>query len=93
MGDRIFKYTLSLTGLQFVVMPAGATLLTAQMQHGSPQLWAIVDDDRDDEIRSIAIYGTGQSIPEEHSGAYLGTFQMDDGALVLHVFESTQATS
>lgn len=83
---RIWKYTLSLTDTQTINMPHGAHLLAVQMQHGTPQLWALCDENSIYEPRNIAIYGTGNPIPNE-PGKYIDTFQMDVGALVFHVFD------
>lgn len=84
---RIYKYPLEVTDRQEVFMPMGATLLTAQMQHGILQLWSLVDENEQAETaRKIAIFGTGNPMPDDPS-AYLATFQMSGGALVFHVFE------
>lgn len=81
---RIFKYPLQATDRQLVNLPKGAELLTVQMQHGQPCLWALVDERQPTEDRAIMIYGTGH--PINTLGKYLGTFQMDGGALVFHAF-------
>jgi len=84
----IYKYPV---GDSAVSMPAGARLLTAQMQHGSLFVWAIVDPSAPRVLRCIRVYGTGHELPA-NPGAYLGTVQMHDGALVLHVFDEGEAT-
>ena len=86
---RIFKWALTpgSTGLH---MPAGAKVLTVQMQGNEPQLWALVDPEQPNERRTFEIHGTGHSVPE-NPGEYLATFQMDGGSLVWHVFEATNA--
>jgi len=49
-------------------------------------MWALVDETKTAmEIRSIVIVGTGNPVPE--LGAFIDTFQMQDGSLVFHVFE------
>ncbi len=86
---RIWKWTLTAADRQTLMLPTGAQLLTVQMQHGRPQVWALCDDAQDVwkvEPRTIAIYGTGNPMPER-PGKYLSTFQVDDGALVFHAFE------
>lgn len=84
--SRILKWSLAVTDEQVIQMPAGAKLLSVQMQRGVPQLWAMVDPDAPREARTIVVVGTGNPI---HSklGAFIGTVQMMDGALVWHVFE------
>jgi hypothetical protein len=76
-------------------MPLGAEILTIQMQFGEdtvpfehPRLWALVDLGVEKEKRSFCTYGTGHSLPDK-PGRYIGTFQLDSGSLVFHVFETT----
>jgi len=47
-------------------------------------LWALVDTEEQKAGQSICIFGTGH--PVEFVGGYLGTYQLNDGALVFHVF-------
>lgn len=85
---RIWKWTLAITDRQTVEMPAGSRLLTVQMQGGHPQLWALCEETNFLIPRQIAIYGTGNPIPDK-PGQYVATFQSHGGALVWHVFELT----
>lgn len=68
-------------------MPRGAKALTVQVQNGAPRLWALVDPEQPEERRVFEVYGTGHKIPDIHSVVYVGTFQVDDGAFVFHLFE------
>jgi hypothetical protein len=83
----IYKYPLELVDLQTLELPAGAELLTVQMQDGRPCLWAEVATSAPARPRTIAIYGTGNPIPGDAEIEYIGTFQMHGGALVFHAFE------
>jgi hypothetical protein len=83
---RIWKWTLTITDLQSLEMPHGAKIITVQVQHGEPQLWALCDENAEKEKRNIAIYGTGNPVPDV-PGTYIGTFQVRDGLLVFHVFD------
>lgn len=88
----IFKYPIDpvLGDLLTVRMPRGAQVLTVQVQYGTPCLWALVDPEAPHEIRTFATYGTGRpmQVPGNHNGAkYIGTYQVEGGALVFHVFE------
>lgn len=85
----IYKWTLT-PGSTELAMPAGAQVLTVQMQGGQPQLWAKVDPKQPKEWRTFAVYGTGHPMPDDPRLVYVATFQMDDGALVWHVFEEPQ---
>ena len=86
----IYKYKLE-PNFGTLEMPQGAQVLTVQMQGGTPCLWARVDTERALERRSFDVYGTGHEVPDDPRLVYVSTFQMDNGALVWHVFESTHA--
>lgn len=81
--QTIHKYPLELADRQQVQMPAGATLLTAQVQYGQPTLWALVNPANPPECRAIRIVGTGNPA----AGTYIATVQMHDGRVVWHLFE------
>lgn len=81
----IWKFPLKPVDRQVVEIPSGAQILAVQMQHGVPCFWALVRDDEERKKLGILIYGTGHRI-EGPLGVYLGTFQMDNGKLVFHVF-------
>jgi hypothetical protein len=69
-----------------IEMPAGAEVMAVHMQHGQPQMWALVDPSRPAEARRFRIAGTGHPINEQIE-QYVGTFLMYEGELVFHVFE------
>lgn len=82
---QIRKYPLAVVDTQYVRMPKGATLLSAQVQEGLPMLWALVDEESTEyKDRQIQTFGTGQPIVK--AGKYLNTYQL--GGLVLHVFDA-----
>ena len=87
----IWKFELTIDGKQTISIPAGATILTIQIQNGIPCLWALVDPSTEEkEHRVIQIIGTGHPIKENdfwRSYKYISTFQFMNGALVLHAFE------
>ena len=83
---RIWKWTLELTDVQTIEVPAGAKLLSTQAQQDVIQLWALCDENAPKEPRRIALYGTGNPMPDD-VGEYISTFQMHNGHLVLHAFE------
>lgn len=90
--SAVWKYEL-LAAEHFVLsMPKGAEVLTVQVQHGKPQLWARVDPTAEKEPRHFGVYGTGHRIQDPSEGvrlAYVGTFQIDGGQLVFHLFEGS----
>lgn len=87
---QIWKWPLVLADRQVIEVPAGARLLAVQVQRGSPQVWALCDPEKPKEPRGLAMYGTGHPVPAD-PGRYLGTFQIDGGQFVFHVFEVTSA--
>jgi hypothetical protein len=74
---------------QVIALPEGAEILTAQVQHGEPKLWALVEPSAKDEARYIWVIGTGwhKEIPEGRKLDYISTFQLREGRLIYHVFE------
>jgi hypothetical protein len=83
---RIFKYPAPISDALLIQMPKRAKVLTVQVQHGQPQLWALVDDDGSSVPRAFKWFGTGHSV-ERTAGNYVGTVQLEGGALVFHLFE------
>jgi hypothetical protein len=79
----VFKYPLELVDEQHVEMPTGSELLTVQVQHDTPMLWARVDTTRPAEQRLIRLAGTGNP---NAVGVYVATVQLLGGSLVLHAF-------
>jgi hypothetical protein len=69
-------------------LPLGAEFLSVQTQHGEAVAWFLVDDtiNRKMKRRVFNSYGTGHPVPD-NPGRYLGTFQLNGGALVFHFFE------
>lgn len=90
MTQTIHKYLLSVNDEQTIFMPYGAKILTVQMQHGYPFLWALVEPVPTHALLpcKILVRGTGHDCPSV--GRYIGTFQMNGGSLVFHVFEDQQ---
>ncbi len=67
-------------------MPEGARILSLQVQHGWPMLWAEVDPEMPLKTRSFATYGTGHPMAAVNR-SYIGTYFLSKGNLVYHVFE------
>lgn len=85
----VYKYPFVITDHVEIIMPAAAKILTVQMQADSPCIWALVTPDLPAVIvRRFRLAGTGHELPD-NIGAHVGTFQMEGGALVFHLFEAT----
>ena len=67
-------------------LPAGAQILTVQIQDDKPMLWALIDPNETlFSTRILGIYGTGHNVPY-NPGKYISTFQLK--GMVFHVFET-----
>lgn len=88
MSSTVWKFPLPFPGPDVfeIAMPAGADILTVQVQHGEPRVWALVQDDVPMLPRRLRIAGTGHPI-DETILRYVGTFQVAGGSLIFHLFE------
>ena len=69
------------------MMPRSAQILCVQTKAGAPCIWALVHEIDGPKItRTYRTYGTGHE-HEAITGRYIGTYQLQGGALVFHVFE------
>ena len=85
MSKTIRKYPVT-CGRSIQQMPAGAKILSVQVQLEEVQMWVLVDPSIPHEPREFDVYGTGHLMPSD-PGKFIGTFQLEDGALVFHLFE------
>lgn len=85
MSNTIWKFPLDMRDEQTIELPVGAVPLDVQVQHGTPCLWALVNDAAPKERKTVVIHGTGHRVSEQ-VGAHLGTFQFANGDLVFHAF-------
>lgn len=81
----IYKYTLHTYPSQHYI-PDDAEFLCVQTQNNEPQMWFLLDPSKPKVQRNFAAFGTGHEY-DLQNGKYLGTFQLDSGSLVSHVFE------
>jgi hypothetical protein len=82
---KVWKYELSLTDSQILSIPFGAKILSVQVQHGKPMLWALVETDNSTDdyiIRTVATGDLMNFAPKQ----FLGTIQLACGDLVFHIF-------
>jgi len=84
----VWKYPVPLEDRFTLKMPIGAQVLCVQIQREAVRLWALVHPGRSMEEREFYAFGTGHPINvSESSLRYVDTYQMLEGALVLHLFE------
>jgi len=86
----VYKYAMPVTDDFALSLPTGAKILSVQEQHGSPQVWCLVDvgDGIVYETRYFRLAGTGHpiNIPEDWLH-YVATWQSLAGTLIWHLFE------
>jgi hypothetical protein len=96
---RIFKYPvpMELIGSNALwndrfelALPAGAEILSVQAQANMPVVWALVDPEAPVKFRKFLLLNTGGIMPENMDYKYLGTYQLNGGGLVFHLFEKIE---
>lgn len=87
MKKVIWKFELSVDNLS-IEMPKGAEILSVQVQNNKPCIWALVDPKAPMKEKVIEVFGTGKEVPcDGISRTFIGTFQLQDGMWVFHLFE------
>lgn len=70
-----------------IQVPIGTEILSVQMQHDQPCMWALVDPEAKLFNIRILCYGTGWEVQDHVTGLnYLGTVQIDEGHEIYHFF-------
>lgn len=83
----IWKFPLEVIDSQTVTMPDRSSILAVQVQGNKPCLWAMVDTEAHPISVEIRTHGTGHELPKEcDSYAHLGTYSLQSGGLIFHVF-------
>lgn len=85
----VYKYDVPIEDSFRLKLPRTGKFLAFQAQSGRPQIWMLVDPNDDRKLdHEFRLAGTGHPIEEPESDLiYRGTCQMQDGALVWHLFE------
>src|SRR5438552_3281377 len=91
----VYKYTFLIGDYFTITMPKGAQILHVEAQQQIAQggyrdqacLWALVQPTAKPEKRGFLLVGTGHPISPTDRLVYVGTFMMEGGALVYHLFE------
>ena len=86
---RIYKYELGNLGENKVEMPQGAQVLSAKIDpKGDVCIWAIVNPELENELRTFFVAGTGWELSDAFSGKpidFYGTVIQEP--YVWHIFE------
>jgi hypothetical protein len=83
----IWKFKIDIADEVEVTMPDNGHVLSVGVQYGRPCLWALVDPSAPFTVRHFAWRGTGHQGDGIEAARFIGTIQLDDGALVFHLFE------
>jgi len=85
---RVYKYPIPVTDMIDLSLPAGAQPLHVAAQGEMVCLWALVDPEAEPVARRFIVRGTGHPIENDDADlSHVGTFLLQDGALVFHLFE------
>ena len=87
--ETIWKYKLATTDEQFIEIPTGFTPLFLDVQRPGPTpcLWCRVDPKAPKIRQKIITHGTGHPVPET-TGKHVGSYMLEGGSLIFHVFLS-----
>lgn len=81
---KIYKYKLQITDEQVINIPRGSKFLSAQIQHGTLCVWAMVNSFVEKvDIVLFRIHGTDHKVTNPKAN-FIDTVQ--DGSLVWHIF-------
>ena len=86
MKRVIWKYGVQ-PGETRLELPKGAVFLSLQVQRDQPWVWFSVDPTATKERRVFMTRPTGVEWESSGRELYLGTFQLEHGTLVFHLFE------
>lgn len=87
MSHIILKYPIHPSGMQ-IYLPHGSKILSVQIQKGTPQMWILQNKEGDLlEARNFKVFCTGEPFDIENIKEYIGTFQLEQGAFIGHLFE------
>lgn len=89
MKKTIYKYDIKIDDKFEIQLPIGAEILSVQIQYGDPKMWVLVDPAAPIAPRVFEVFGTGHPIHYDMGidRRFIGTFQIQDGRLVFHLFE------
>ena len=86
MKKAIWKFPINSIGVNKIMMPMDAVILTLQTQGNMPCMWALCDPSKTEVERTFEPFSTGETFNPSNM-SYIGTFQIHNGALVFHLFE------
>lgn len=93
---EVWKFEIPVDDDFTLALPRGAQILHVDDQLGIPHIWALVDPESSLENRTFRLAGTGHPIKVDLEQPcyilHLGTFKMEGGLLIFHLFETQGKT-
>lgn len=86
---KVYKYLLLISDNRTIHMPVDAKILCVQVQQGIPCIWALVNPEQDTRPFEFISVGTGNPTTLNGNEKHIGTYQLEEGSLVFHVFLNT----
>ena len=84
----IFKFPIQITDDIYIEMPSVVRVLCVAVQPGyGPCVWVLVEPETPYRRRHLRIAGTGHPLSATETDTYVGTFQIEGGRLVFHLFD------
>jgi hypothetical protein len=90
MSHVIWKFELDSSNIFYI--PKGGKVIAAKAQKEKVCIWVLVDTSNPAIERFFKVYGTGYRIPDAENLKFIDTVLMDNGDLVLHIFERLQTS-
>ena len=89
----IHKFPVHVRDLFELRLPKGAEFLSVQQQYDATQSWWVVDLEQPKRSRFFRVRGTGHEFVRKagETEKFLGTFQLNGGTFVGHLFEVLEA--
>ncbi len=84
---KIYKYRIPLESEFQLSLPQKARILTVQAQQEQPHMWVLCNPKNATECRKFRFVGTGHEIKGDEHLQYIGTFQLNAGSFIGHIFE------
>jgi len=89
MSQQVWKFEIPECDAFNINAPGEIKWLDAQVEHGIPFVWGVVSTDSPPISHVLFLRGTGHPFTGQE-GDHIGSFQLDNGALVFHLFEEAQ---
>jgi hypothetical protein len=87
MKMKIYKYEIPIKDEFILELPKGAKILSFQKQHGKPYIWCLVNQEETEPIKFRMIIDGHDFDYDGRYMRFIGTIQMTEGYLVLHLFK------